>query len=277
MHSSTNNGFNSDVAIRITNLRKSFRNGRDQILKGVNLDISKGKVTFLLGSSGSGKSVMLKHILGLLTPDSGEILVFGKKIPYGNGSAMNAMRKNFGMMFQSSALFDDFTIFENVSFPLVEHTNLSRDAMRDKVKEKLAAMGLDIAVVGDKFPSEISGGMKRRVALARAIILEPQIVLYDEPTTGLDPITRNTVDELIVETNNKFGLTSIVISHDMFSAINCADRLAFLHKGEIVFFGTPEDFQRCEHPMVTGFLGAEREHVKRSRSGFASSNEGSHV
>ena len=249
------------LAIEIRDLKKSFRAGRDQILKGVTLPVVKGQVTYLLGSSGSGKSVMLKHILGLLTPDSGEILIQGQRIPYDNPRNLNEMRKAFGMMFQSSALFDDFTIFQNVSFPLVEHTKLSHEQMRGKVAEKLAAMGLDIDVVGDKFPSEISGGMKRRVALARAIILEPKIVLYDEPTTGLDPITRNTVDELILSTNNNFGLTSIVISHDMFSALNCADYLAFLHKGEIVFYGTPEDFQKCEHPMVKGFLSAEKQHV----------------
>lgn len=251
------------LAIEIRNLKKSFRNGKDDVLKGVNFRVWEGKVTFLLGSSGSGKSVLLKHILGLLTPDSGEVFINGQKLVYGNGRLMNEVRRNFGMLFQSSALFDDFTVFENVSFPLVEHTKFSKDEIKQKVEDKLSAVGLELARVGDKFPREISGGMKRRVALARAIILEPRIILYDEPTTGLDPVTRNTVDELIVETNHRFGLTSVVISHDMFSAVNCADYLAFLHRGEIVFFGTPEEFQNCEHPMVKGFLDAERSHVAR--------------
>ncbi len=250
-------------AIEIRNLRKSFRKGRDEILKGVNFTAWEGKVTFLLGSSGSGKSVLLKHVLGLLIPDSGEIFINGEPMVGTDPRHMNEIRKNFGMLFQSSALFDDFTVFGNVSFPLVEHTKLSRDEMHAKVAEKLSAVGLDIEKVGDKFPREISGGMKRRVALARAIILEPRIILYDEPTTGLDPVTRNTVDELIVQTNRRFGLTSVVISHDMFSAVNCADQLAFLHRGEIVFFGTPHEFQNCDHPMVKSFLDAERSHVAR--------------
>ena len=258
---------NYENAIEVTGLKKSFRNGRDQVLKGVNLNVLKGKLTFLLGSSGAGKSVLLKHLLGLLKPDSGSIKILGKDIPYDNPKSLNEMRRLFGMCFQNSALFDDFTVYENIAFPLVEHTKLPKAEMKRKVEEKLKSVGLDPAVVMDKHPNELSGGMKKRVAIARAIILEPSIVLYDEPTTGLDPITRNTVDDLILETNSKFGLSSIIISHDMYSALNYADQLAFLHKGEIVFYGTPKEFMSCEHPMVQGFLGAERHHVEGIQNG----------
>ncbi len=232
------------------------------MLRGVNLLVPQGKLTFLLGSSGAGKSVLLKHMLGLLKPDGGDIHILGKSIPYDDPKQLNEMRKSFGMCFQYSALFDDLTVAQNVCFPLVEHSRLSKAEIRQKCEEKLIAVHLDPKEVMDKYPSELSGGMKKRVALARGIILEPSIILYDEPTTGLDPVTRNTVDELILETNQKFGLSSVIISHDMFSALNYADVLAFLHKGEIVFYGSPAEFSRSEHPMVQGFLSAERKHVE---------------
>ena len=252
------------LAIEIKDLRKSFRGGRDQVLRGVNLAVPHGKLTFLLGSSGAGKSVLLKHMLGLLKPDSGDIHILGKSIPYDNPKELNRMRQSFGMCFQYSALFDDLTVAENICFPLVEHSKLSKAEMRQKCEEKLIAVHLDPKVVMDKYPNELSGGMKKRVALARGIILEPSIILYDEPTTGLDPMTRNTVDELILETNQKFGLSSVIISHDMYSALHYADVLAFLHKGEIVFCGPPAEFNKSEHPMVQGFLNAERIHVEGS-------------
>ncbi len=249
-------------AIVLRNVHKSFGGGRYKVFKGVNLDVKRGEITFVLGPSGVGKSVMLKHILGLLKPDSGEVLIFGKPIPYENPSALNEMRKHFGMLFQYAALFDDMTVYQNVAFPLVEHRKMTREEMRLKVSEKLLAVGLDPEQSMDKFPSELSGGMKKRVGLARAIVLEPEILLYDEPTTGLDPVTRAMVDDLIVDTNEKFGLTSVVISHDIPSALYSADHIAFLYDGQIVFYGTTDEFRKCEHPVVQNFLQCEERHRK---------------
>jgi phospholipid/cholesterol/gamma-HCH transport system ATP-binding protein len=250
-------------AIEVRDVYKSFSEGRYQVFKGVNLSIPRGKISFVLGPSGVGKSVLLKHILGLLQPDRGEVLIFGEPIPYKNARDLNELRKHFGMLFQNAALFDDMTVFQNVAFPLVEHrAGMSRDEMRTKVAEKLSAVGLDPATSMDKFPNELSGGMRKRVGLARAIVLEPEILLYDEPTTGLDPMTRATVDDLIVETNRKFGLTSVVISHDIPSALYSADQIAFLYDGKIVFWGSPQEFRRCDHKIVRGFLESEERHRK---------------
>jgi phospholipid/cholesterol/gamma-HCH transport system ATP-binding protein len=251
------------VAIDVRDIHKSFRGGRYRVFKGLSLQIKRGSITFVLGPSGVGKSVLLKHIVGLLRPDSGDVLIFGQPIPYKNAKALNEMRKNFGLLFQNAALFDDFTVFQNVAFPLVEHRRgMSRDEMRALVAEKLRAVGLDPEQAMDKLPSELSGGMRKRVGLARAIVLEPEILLYDEPTTGLDPITRTTVDDLIVETNRKFGLTSVIISHDLPSALYSADCIAFLYDGRIVFYGTADDFRRSEHSVVRAFLLAEERHRK---------------
>ncbi len=251
---------NTELALDIREIHKTFR-GKFTVYNGLNIQVPKGQVVFILGPSGVGKSVMLKHTLGLLKPDSGEIFIFGKKIPYDDDRALNEMRKTFGMLFQSSALFDDFTVFQNVAFPLVEHKKgITFEEIRTKVEGTLKSVGLDPVQTLDKLPSELSGGMKKRVALARAIILEPQILLYDEPTTGLDPVTRSMVDDLILETNKKYGLTSIVISHDILSALYSADKIGFLFGGKIVFWGTPEEFQKCDHPMAKSFLDAEKRH-----------------
>ncbi|MBI3544548.1 MAG: ABC transporter ATP-binding protein [Deltaproteobacteria bacterium] len=251
------------IAVEIRDVYKSFGGGRYQVFKGLNLVVPKGDVTFVLGPSGVGKSVMLKHILGLLQPDSGEVLIFGEHIPYKDSRGLNEMRKHFGMLFQYAALFDDMTVFQNVSFPLVEHRKgLTREEMRRIVAEKLEAVGLQPETSMDKFPSELSGGMKKRVGLARAIVLEPEILLYDEPTTGLDPVTRAMVDDLIVDTNKRFGLTSIVISHDIPSALYSANHIAFLFDGQIVFWGTPDQFRKTDHPMAREFLDAEERHRK---------------
>jgi phospholipid/cholesterol/gamma-HCH transport system ATP-binding protein len=254
-------GGEQSAAIVLRDLHKSFGGGRYKVFKGLNLEVPARHITFVLGPSGVGKSVMLKHILGLLKPDSGEVSIFGEFIPYGNAAALNEMRKHFGMLFQYAALFDDMTVFQNVAFPLVEHrSGLTRDQMRDIVAQKLLAVGLKPEVAMDKFPNELSGGMRKRVGLARAIVLEPQILLYDEPTTGLDPVTRSMVDDLIVETNEKFGLTSVVISHDIPSALYSADHIAFLYDGQIVFWGTPKEFVRTDHPEARAFLDAEERH-----------------
>jgi phospholipid/cholesterol/gamma-HCH transport system ATP-binding protein len=264
MASGTEAGTSAGVpAIELRNVHKSFSGGRYQVFKGLDLVVPKGDVTFVLGPSGVGKSVMLKHILGLLKPDNGDVLIWGKPIPYDNAHNLNELRKSFGMLFQNAALFDDMTVFQNVAFPLVEHRRgMPRAEMRDRVSEKLKAVGLVPEQTLDKFPNELSGGMRKRVGLARAIVLEPAILLYDEPTTGLDPVTRAMVDDLIVDTNKKFGLTSIVISHDIPSALYSADHIAFLYGGQIVFRGTAEEFRHCTHPMAKGFLEAEERHRK---------------
>lgn len=252
-----------DAAIEVQNVRKSFSRGRYQVFRGLNLRVPRGKITFLLGPSGVGKSVLLKHILGLLKPDSGQVLIGGESIPYENSRKLAEMRKRFGMLFQNSALFDDMTVGENVEFPLVEHRKqMSKQERRAKVIEKLKAVGLNPEQTIDKRPNELSGGMRKRVGLARAIVLEPEFLLYDEPTTGLDPITRSMVDDLIIETNENFKLTTIVISHDIPSALYSADYIAFLSDGQIVFFGTPDEFRGCTHPTAKGFLESEARHRK---------------
>ncbi len=245
------------------NVVKSFRDGKDAVLKGVNLTFPAGKLTYILGSSGAGKSVMLKHILGLLHPDQGVVRVAGQDMNQVPRASRAEFRKVFGMLFQNSALFDDMTVFENIAFPLREHTQLSEDEIREKVEKSLQILGMTKGY--DKYPNEISGGMKKRVALARAIIREPSILLYDEPTTGLDPVTRTTVDELIETLKRNLKLTSVVISHDIPSALLLADWIAFLHQGQIVFWGSPADFKKADHEAIQAFLTAE----KRSLRAFA--------
>jgi phospholipid/cholesterol/gamma-HCH transport system ATP-binding protein len=242
--------------VRLEDVWKSFRDGRDQVLKGVSIDFPAGQLTYILGGSGAGKSVMLKHILGLLRPDKGHVWVAGKDMTTLSGRELSDHRRVFGMLFQNSALFDDMTVYENVAFPLREHTALSEQEIEAKVTDTLGVLGMKGGY--DKFPNEISGGMRKRVGLARAIVREPSILLYDEPTTGLDPITRTTVDELIETLKRELKLTSIVISHDIPSALLLADRIAFLSDGKIVFWGSPHDFRQNEHPTIRNFLEAER-------------------
>jgi phospholipid/cholesterol/gamma-HCH transport system ATP-binding protein len=246
--------------VTLKNVYKAFRNGRDQILRGVSIDFPPGKLTYILGTSGAGKSVTIKHILGLLRPDSGEVWVGGKDMNKLNGRELAKQRMLFGMLFQNSALFDDMNVFDNVAFPLREHTKLSEEEIAEKVKKSLGILGMTKDF--DKFPNEISGGMRKRVGLARAIIREPAILLYDEPTTGLDPVTRTTVDELIATLKRELRLTSIVISHDIPSALLLADQIAFLHKGEIVYWGEAKGFKKADHPAIRAFLDAERRSVE---------------
>ena len=245
-------------AVRVENIFKSFREFK--VLRGVSIDFPAGKLTYILGSSGAGKSVLLKHILGLLLPDSGDVWVSGKEISKLKGQELSKHRLNFGMLFQNSALFDDMTIFENVAFPLREHTKMTEAQISEKVSHTLSILGMKEGY--DKLPNELSGGMKKRVGLARAIIREPKILLYDEPTTGLDPVTRTTVDELIETLKRELKLTSIVISHDIPSALLLADHIAFLHEGQIVFWGEPHEFRTSEHPAIRAFLDAERRTIR---------------
>lgn len=250
------------LAIQVKNLHKSFRKGHDAILRGVNIDFPKGKLTYILGSSGAGKSVLLKHLLGLLVPDRGEVWVEGQNLNLLSGTRLENLRRKFGMLFQNSALFDDMSIFDNVAFPLREHTSLSEVEIEKKVKKNLKLLGMNSD--WDKFPNELSGGMRKRVGLARAIISEPSILLYDEPTTGLDPVMRMTVDELIQTLKRELRLTSIVISHDISSAMLLADYIGFLYQGEIIFFGTPLEFKKSQRQAIVDFIEAEQ----RAFSGF---------
>jgi phospholipid/cholesterol/gamma-HCH transport system ATP-binding protein len=251
----SDNTAKSEFAIELKDVYKSFRDGRDQILKGVSIGFPTGKLTYILGSSGTGKSVTLKHILGLLNPDSGEVRVLGIELSKLNHHQVIEFREKFGMVFQNSALFDDMTVFENVAFPLREHTNLSEAQIEKEVVDILMLLGMNGPY--DKYPSEISGGMRKRVGIARAMIRRPEILLYDEPTTGLDPLTRMTVDDLIEKLKREFSLTSVVISHDIPSALRLADQIVFLDKGKVVFSGLPHEFVKSEHPAIRDFIRAD--------------------
>ena len=236
--------------IEIKNLYKSF-NGF-QVLKGVSLKMMPGTTTVILGGSGSGKTVLMKHIIGLLKPDSGEVWVDGVEVSKLKGRDLQEQREKMGMVFQNAALFDSMTIGDNVAFPLREHSAFSEKEIVQRVKDKLAVVSL--FDVEKKFPAELSGGMRKRVGLARAIIRDPKIVLYDEPTTGLDPLTTENVDDMILTAREKLGVTSVVISHDIGSAFHIADQLAMLHKGQIVEEGPPSKVRQSEEPHTKQFL-----------------------
>ena len=237
-------------AITITDLHKSF--GANHVLRGVNLTVEPGESMVVIGGSGSGKSVLIKHIIGLLKPDRGSILVDGEEVTTMRERQLKELRKKFGMLFQAAALFDSLTVGENVAFALVEHTRLSRAEIADRVREKLTLVGLP--GTEDLFPAELSGGMKKRVGLARALAIEPEVILYDEPTAGLDPIMADSINDLIVEMRERFAITSIAITHDMVSAYKIGHRLAMLYQGKIIFTGTPEECKNTTDPMVRQFI-----------------------
>lgn len=241
-------------AVRIRNLRKTF-DGRDYVINGLNLDIPRGKITCIIGFSGTGKSVLLKHILGLLKPTSGSIEVLGHDLWSMSMPELIRMRTRLGVLFQYSALFDDMTVMENVCFPLKEH----RPAMGQKKWEEIAVRKLDQVGIEKKhyhkLPSELSGGMRKRVGLARALALEPEIIMYDEPTTGLDPILTEVVDDLIHATHAAHeGTTSIVVSHDLFAAFRISDYIVMLDKGGVLLAGTQDEFHKSENELVKKFL-----------------------
>lgn len=236
--------------IHIQGVQKRF--GPHHVLKGINLDVETGTTRVILGLSGSGKSVLMKHIIGLLKPDEGKIVVDGEDITQMSDPQLLNLRRKFGMVFQQAALFDSMNVFENVAFPLREHTKLGDKEIADKVHDRLELVGL--TNVDHKFPNELSGGMRKRVGLARAIVLDPVCVLYDEPTTGLDPITTDNVDQMIIDANRRLKVTSVVISHDIGSALNVADRIAVIHQGEIVEDCTPQEIRDSKHPFVQKFL-----------------------
>jgi len=236
--------------IEIIDLHKTF--GDNHVLRGVNLTVEKGESMTVIGGSGSGKSVLIKHIIGLLFPDRGRVIVDGQVLNNLDEQGLNEMRKKFGMLFQGAALFDSLTVWENVGFAIKQHTKLSDREIRKITTEKLAHVGLKD--VEDKMPSELSGGMKKRVGLARAIAMDAAIILYDEPTTGLDPITADSINDLIVDLRKKLGVTSVAITHDMHSAYKISDRIAMLYKGEILDVGTPDQIKNSPNPIIHQFI-----------------------
>lgn len=244
----------AEIAVKVKDLRKSF-DGKDYILNGLNLDIPKGKITVIIGFSGTGKSVLLKHILGLIKPTSGHIEVLGKDLWEMSGPQLIKMRTRLGVLFQYAALFDDMTVLENVCFPLLEHRrDLTLKQIEEIAKTKLQVSGMEPKHFA-KLPSELSGGMRKRTGLARALALDPDILLYDEPTTGLDPILTEMVDDLIVSTHKSHpGSTSIVVSHDLFAAFRIADYIVMLDKGTVLLAGTADDFEKSENPLVRKFV-----------------------
>ncbi len=243
--------------IQALDLHKAFN--RQAVLRGVALEISKGEILGIIGPSGCGKSVLLKHFIGLLQPDRGRVLVNGADLTALRGRALNRVRERFGVLFQGGALFDSLTALENVAFPLREKTALATDAILARAEAELAAVGL--YGMEHKYPAEISGGMRKRVALARALVTDPEIVLFDEPTTGLDPIMVRTTHELIAAAHRRFGFTGVLVSHEIPEVFEVVDRVAMLHGGRIIACGTPTEIQRSAHPAVQGFLTGRMESV----------------
>jgi phospholipid/cholesterol/gamma-HCH transport system ATP-binding protein len=248
-------------AIVIKDLKKSFDGGNEFVLKGIDLEIPAGSLTAIIGFSGTGKSVMLKHLLGLFKPTSGSIEVLGTDLSQLSDDQLTEFRCKFGVLFQSAALFDDMTVIENVSFPLLEHRrDLPAERVAAIAQEKLIQVGLDPKHY-HKLPSQISGGMQKRTGLARALALDPEILIYDEPTTGLDPILTEMVDNLILSTHKlREGLTSIMVSHDLSAAFRIADYIAMLDSGRVLLFGTPDDFFKTDIELVRKFVAKGMRH-----------------
>jgi phospholipid/cholesterol/gamma-HCH transport system ATP-binding protein len=236
--------------IQLTDLHKTF--GKQKVLNGLSLTVPDGEITAIIGPSGEGKSVLLRHIIGLMQPDSGQISVDGEDIIGIRRSEMNRIREKFGMLFQNAALFDSMNVFENVAFPLQEKTSLSKDEIRTRVLSALEDVGLKN--VEQKFTDELSGGMKKRVGLARALLLNPKIILFDEPTTGLDPIIKRAIHQLIRETHAKFGFTAVIVSHEIPDIFDIAQNVAMLFRGEILQFGTADEIRNSTHPVVKQFI-----------------------
>ena len=234
--------------------------GRQVVLDRVNLKVEKGQSLIILGASGSGKSVMLKHMVGLLKPDTGEVWFDGKRIDNLPERALADVRVEFGFLFQMGALFDSMSVEDNVAFPVVEHTSKPPDEVSRIVDEKLRMVGLP--EVRKKMPAELSGGQKKRVALARAIALDPRVILYDEPTTGLDPIRADVINELMLKLQQELKVTSVVVTHDMHSAFKVGDRIVMLHEGHLIFDGTPEEIKASDNPVVRHFVRGEADEAE---------------
>jgi len=236
--------------IRVVNLKKAF-NGQE-VLRGVNLEVPKGEITTIIGRSGGGKSVFLKHLVGLLKPDSGEIYVDGVDITKLKGSALDKVKRKFGMVFQGAALFDSLTVLDNLAFPLRELTDLGEGEILKMVTSILERIGM--AGMGDKYPDEISGGMKKRVGLARVIIMSPEYIFFDEPTTGLDPIVEKSIHQLMMQCREMVQCTDIVVSHNVREILKISDHVALLHEGRIIEVSSPEEIIRSEKPEVQEFF-----------------------
>jgi len=246
--------------IQLINVTKRF--GTQQILKGINLSIFKGKTMVIVGESGKGESLILKHILGLMKPDSGQVLVYGKDINKISKKELKAIRSTFGVLFQNSALFDSMTVYENIALPLRERTKASEAEIKRLVNEKLELM--DLTGSNDKYPAQVSGGMKKRVGLARALVLNPQIVFFDEPTTGLDVAKSNEIYRVFFRTQAKLGYTAFIVSHDVPKIFKLADNVALLYDGVIQDTLSPEDFQTSENPAIKEFVEKTMGHIYES-------------
>lgn len=239
-----------DVFVEFVDVHKAF--GSKQVLRGASLTIQRGEVLVILGGSGTGKSVTLRNILGLERPDSGSVLVEGTDITALDEEELFEVRKKFGMLFQSGALFDSMTVFENVAFPLREHTEIRGEELARRVEEALSMV--DLSGSSHLMPVDLSGGMRKRVGLARAIMLRPQMILYDEPTTGLDPVTADTINKMIIGLQKRLNVTSVVVTHDIQSAFSVGDRVAFLNNGVFEWVGRVDDAPRSDHPRLREFL-----------------------
>jgi phospholipid/cholesterol/gamma-HCH transport system ATP-binding protein len=258
----------SPPIIEFRDVRKRF--ARLNVLCGVDLQLERGRTTVVIGESGSGKSVLLKHMVGLIRPDSGQVYIDGQRVDQLGERQYAAVRQRFGFLFQMGALFDSMSAGDNVAFPLREHSRFSPQEIRAVVARKLALVGLD--GIQNKRPGELSGGQRKRVALARAIALEPEIILYDEPTTGLDPIRADTINDLIIKLKQELGVTSVVVTHDMTSAFKVGDRILMLAGGKFIADGTPDDFRDSTDPRVRRFVTGDADLViDQSPSGEASS------
>jgi phospholipid/cholesterol/gamma-HCH transport system ATP-binding protein len=247
---------NSTPMVAVRSLAK--RIGRQEILRGVDLEVRTGETLAIIGRSGGGKSVLLKHIVGLMEPDAGEIWIQGQNIIGMSERQLGAIRTKVGILFQGGALFDSMTVAENIAFPLREAGERDAKVLRSRVREMLEVMEMEGEE--DKMPVSLSGGMKKRVGLARSIVRRPSCVLYDEPTSGLDPVVADSINRLIRRLQQRFGMTSIVVTHDMKSAFDVADRIAYLHQGRIYFDGTTAELQRSTDPLIQDFLLGRSEH-----------------
>jgi phospholipid/cholesterol/gamma-HCH transport system ATP-binding protein len=241
--------------IQAVDVHRSF--GRQQVLKGVNLRIPQGEILVVIGQSGSGKSVMLRLLIGLLRPNRGQVIIEGTDITQLSSRQLDRVREQFGMLFQGGALFDSMTVFENVAFPLREKTKLSKEEITAKAQNMLDSVGL--GEMGYKFPAELSGGMKKRTALARALVTSPSIILFDEPTTGLDPVLSRAIHQLIKDTHGAFGYTAIIVSHEIPEVFDIATRVAVLHEGKIIEEGTPEMILKSANPVIQQFIAGSLE------------------
>jgi phospholipid/cholesterol/gamma-HCH transport system ATP-binding protein len=239
--------------IEVEGLTKSF--GRQTVLRDLSLEVATGTITIIIGRSGGGKSVFLKHLIGLMRPDAGRIMVDGVDISRLRGRALDEIRRTYGVVFQGGALFDSMSCYENVAFPLREKLRTPLDELNKRVEAALAQVGLE--GVGAKYPAEISGGMRKRVAIARALVTEPEIVFFDEPTTGLDPVLVNTIHHLILDLHRRYRFTAVVVSHEIPEIFEIADTVAMLHEGRIVEIGSPSAIQASTHPVVRRFIKGE--------------------